>query len=110
MQARDAALQELQPGATGRTVDAAARKVIADAGFDRFFGHGLGHGIGLEVHEGPWLSPVSEDVLQAGMVVTIEPGIYIPGFGGVRLKDDVLITRDGYEMLSSLPLEIEIVG
>ncbi len=110
MQARDAALQELQPGATGRSVDAAARKVIADAGFDRFFGHSLGHGIGLEVHEGPWLSPVSEDVLQAGMVVTIEPGIYIPGFGGVRLEDDVLITRDGCEMLSSLPLEIEIVG
>ncbi len=105
--ARGAALSELRPGAACKVVDAVARKVIADAGFDRFFGHGLGHGVGLEIHENPRFSPISEETLQPGMVVTIEPGIYIPDFGGVRLEDDVLITRDGYEVLSSVPLELE---
>ncbi len=81
--------------------------MIADAGFDRYFGHGLGHGIGLEIHEGPRLSPLSDDMLQPGMVVTVEPGVYLPGFGGVRLEDDVLVTRDGCEILSTLPLDLE---
>lgn len=110
MKARAAALDELRPGVVGNVVDAAARKVIADAGFDRYYGHGLGHGIGLEIHEGPRLSPLSKSVLQPGMVVTIEPGVYLPGFGGVRLEDDVLITRDGYELLTSVPLEMELPG
>jgi Xaa-Pro aminopeptidase len=105
-EAQQAAFRLLKPGAACKDVDAAARKVIADAGFDRYFGHGLGHGIGLEIHEGPRFSPLSEEVLKPGMVMTIEPGIYIPEFGGVRLEDDVLITRDGYERMTSVPWEM----
>jgi Xaa-Pro aminopeptidase len=103
-EARAAALRLMRPGTACQVVDAAARKVISDAGFEKYFGHGLGHGIGLEIHEGPRLSPISEDVLEPGMVVTVEPGIYIPDFGGVRLEDDVLITDDAPEILSSVPL------
>lgn len=105
-EARAAALALMRPGALAKDVDAAARKVITDNGFERYFGHGLGHGVGLEIHEQPRLSPLSDDVLQPGMVITVEPGIYLPGFGGVRLEDDVLITRDGHEVLTSTPLEM----
>jgi Xaa-Pro aminopeptidase len=107
-EARSAAIRLMQPGTECQSVDAAARKVIADAGFEKFFGHGLGHGIGLEIHEGPRLSPISKDILQPGMIVTVEPGIYIPDFGGVRLEDDVLITEDGPEVLSSIPLGLSL--
>jgi Xaa-Pro aminopeptidase len=107
-EARAAALRVMRPGTACQAVDAAARKVIADAGFEKFFGHGLGHGIGLEIHEGPRLSPISEDVLEPGMVVTVEPGIYIPEFGGVRLEDDVLITDDAPEVLSTVPLGMSL--
>lgn len=102
--ARQAALDAIHPGAACRDVDAAARKVIEDAGFGKYFGHGLGHGIGLEIHEWPRFSPLSKETLAPGMVLTVEPGIYLPDFGGVRLEDDVLITRDGYEILSDVPL------
>ncbi len=105
-EAQQAAYHLLRPGVACKDVDAAARKVIADAGFDRYFGHGLGHGIGLEIHEGPRFSPLSEEVLKPGMVMTIEPGIYLPDFGGVRLEDDVLITRDGYERLTNVPWDM----
>ena len=93
-------------------VDAKARRVIADAGFGRFFGHGLGHGLGLEVHEAPRLAARSQIVLRPGMVVTVEPGVYIPGWGGVRIEDDVLVTRSGHEVLTSVPkgLEEAVVG
>ena len=80
------ALDAVRPGVQAQTVDAEARSVIADAGFGKFFGHGLGHGLGLEVHEGPSIRENSKTVLQPGMVFTIEPGIYLPGWGGVRLK------------------------
>lgn len=106
MKARQAALEQMRPGVACQEVDAAARRVIDDAGFGKYFGHGLGHGIGLEIHEAPKFSPISKDVLQAGMVVTVEPGIYVPNFGGVRLEDDVLITRDGCEVLSHVPLDL----
>ncbi len=106
MNARQAALDAIRPGVACQDVDTAARKVIEDAGFGKFFGHGLGHGIGLEIHESTRFSPISKDTLQPGMVLTVEPGIYLPGFGGVRLEDDVLITRDGYEVMSSVPLEL----
>jgi Xaa-Pro aminopeptidase len=104
--AQQAALALIRPGAKGCDIDAAARKVIAEAGYGDFFGHGLGHGIGLQVHEGPPLRPNSEAVLQAGMVTTVEPGIYLPGWGGVRIEDDVLVTPDGYEVLTSVDREL----
>jgi Xaa-Pro aminopeptidase len=82
-------------------VDAAAREVIERAGHGKHFGHGTGHGVGLEVHEQPVLSPRSGDTLQPGMVVTVEPGIYVENFGGVRIEDMVLVTETGREILSS---------
>lgn len=100
------ALDAIRPGANARDVDAAARAEIDKAGYGKYFGHGLGHGIGLDIHEGPRLSPTSEAVLRAGMIVTVEPGIYLPGRGGVRIEDDVLVTRDGCEVLTSVPREL----
>jgi Xaa-Pro aminopeptidase len=106
LQARQRALDAVRPGVQGQAVDKAARSTIAAAGFGEYFGHGLGHGIGLEVHEGPAVRPHSETVLQPGMVITIEPGIYLPGWGGVRIEDDVLVTPDGYELLTHVPRDL----
>jgi Xaa-Pro aminopeptidase len=88
-------------------VDSAAREVIEQAGFGPRFSHGLGHGIGLEVHEAPRLAANQQRKLKAGMVVTVEPGIYLPGWGGVRIEDDILVTRTGHEVLSSVPKQFE---
>jgi Xaa-Pro aminopeptidase len=96
---RDAAAV-LRPEISGKDVDAVARKVIAGAGYEKNFIHGLGHGLGLEVHESPRLSYVSKDILRAGDVVTIEPGIYIEGWGGLRVEDDYLITENGSKCLT----------
>ena len=84
-----------------------ARGVIDKAGFGKNFGHGLGHGIGLDIHENPRMSFLSDMVLKPGMIVTVEPGIYLPGFGGVRIEDDVLVTKDGREVLSLVPKQLE---
>ena len=92
---------------TAAEVDAAARKVIEEGGFGRAFGHGLGHGVGLEIHEAPSLSAKSKTVLKPGMVVTVEPGVYLPGWGGIRIEDDVLVTRSGREVLTSTPKSLE---
>lgn len=107
--AQQAAIDALRPGVSAHDVDAAARRVIAEAGFGRLFGHGLGHGVGLEVHELPRLGPKSSSILKPGMVVTIEPGVYIPNWGGVRIEDDVLVTRDGHEVLTRAPKALEEV-
>ncbi len=106
LQAQERALRRIRPGERAADVDAEARAVIAQAGFGDFFGHGLGHGIGLQVHEAPALRPNSDVVLQAGMVVTVEPGIYLPGWGGVRIEDDVLVTPDGCEVLTHVAKEL----
>lgn len=103
LRANRAGVEAVRPGATGVEVDAAARKVIDDAGHKEHFGHGLGHGVGLEVHEGPRLSPISKDTLEPGMVVTVEPGVYLPGFGGVRIEDLLVVKKNGSEVLTSLP-------
>ena len=101
LQAQARAIAAVRPGAAAKDVDAAARSTIEQAGYGKEFDHGLGHGIGLQVHEAPDIRETSKDVLQEGMVFTIEPGIYLPGFGGVRIEDDVLVTAEGCEVLSS---------
>jgi len=107
LKAQKAAIEAIKPGMKLKDLDAVARKVITDAGYGKQFGHGLGHGLGLEIHEAPRLSKTEEAELKAGMVVTIEPGIYFPGWGGVRIEDDVLVTRNGHEELSSVPKELD---
>jgi Xaa-Pro aminopeptidase len=103
LQAQLRGIEAIRPGVTTHDVDHAARSVIEKAGFGRQFGHGLGHGVGLDIPEDPRLSTGNKAVLKPGMVVTVEPGIYLPGFGGVRLEDDVLVTRDGHEVLTHVP-------
>lgn len=98
--AQNAAIAAIKPGVPAKEVDAAAREVIETAGYGAAFGHGTGHGVGLEVHENPSISARSGDVLQPGMLVTVEPGIYLEDFGGVRIEDMVLVTRSGNEVLS----------
>ncbi|MHC4915991.1 MAG: M24 family metallopeptidase [Planctomycetota bacterium] len=105
-----AAMEAIRPGVAARDVDAAARRVIARAGYAKRFGHGLGHGLGLEVHEFPRVAPRSEGRLEPGMIFTVEPGIYLPGRFGIRLEDDVLVTDTGYEVLSSLPHDARLEG
>jgi len=100
-EAHDLAVAAVAPGVCCKALDAIARNHIAEKGYADYFGHGLGHGVGLDVHEKPTVSPRSEAVLEDGMVITVEPGIYIPGFGGVRIEDTLLVTADGYEVLTS---------
>jgi Xaa-Pro aminopeptidase len=109
LRAQEAALAAVRPGPTGREVDAVARSIIDAAGHAEHFGHGLGHGVGLDVHEGPRLSKQGEAVLAAGMVVTVEPGVYVPGAVGVRIEDLVIVTDDGGEVVSSLTKELQFV-
>jgi Xaa-Pro aminopeptidase len=104
-----ASLEVVKAGANGEAVDAVARKVIDAAGHREHFGHGLGHGVGLEVHEAPRLSPRSDDLLEPGEVVTVEPGIYLPGELGVRIEDFVVVTEDGCRNLSALPKDLQLV-
>ncbi|SHJ71180.1 Xaa-Pro aminopeptidase [Malonomonas rubra DSM 5091] len=105
LKAHDLALAAVQPGIELRDLDAVARDYIRKQGYGDYFGHGLGHGVGLEIHEYPALSPRADAQAVEGMVVTIEPGIYIPELGGVRIEDTVVVTADGYEALTSIPKE-----
>jgi Xaa-Pro aminopeptidase len=104
------ALAAVEPGPTGREVDAVARAIIDSAGHAEHFGHGLGHGVGLEVHEGPRLSKQGDTALEAGQIVTVEPGVYVPGRVGVRIEDLVVVTAEGNEVLSSLSKELTRVS
>lgn len=101
--AQDAARAAAKPGISGKALDSAARKIIEDAGYGEAFGHSLGHGVGLEIHEFPVASPSREQLLEPGNVVTIEPGIYLPGKFGVRIEDFVVITEDGCRTLTGIP-------
>ncbi|MFC2099742.1 M24 family metallopeptidase [Candidatus Bipolaricaulota bacterium] len=103
LRANLAAIDATRSGKTGIEVDAVARDLIAETGYGEHFGHGIGHGIGLEVHEAPNLSPLSTFTLKEGMVVTIEPGVYLTGFGGVRIEDDAVITENGCEIITAFP-------
>ncbi len=104
--AQKKACKAVKPGMPCSRLDGVAREIIMKAGFGDYFGHGLGHGIGLRVHDNPSLNPRSTDTLAEGMVVTVEPGVYIPNWGGVRVEDDVLVTSSGGQILSKSPKEL----
>ncbi len=106
LSAQKAALSELTAGVPANVVDSVARNFIKDAGFGKYFGHGLGHSVGLKVHEKPSLSPKCSDILLPGELMTVEPGIYIENFGGVRIEDLVVIKENGYENLVTSPKEL----
>jgi Xaa-Pro aminopeptidase len=109
LSAQERALEAIHPGVSAHVVDNAARSVIDAGGYGPYFDHGLGHGLGREIHEAPRIRQGSETRLQPGMVVTIEPGIYLPGWGGIRIEDDVLVTPDGCEVLSRLPKSLDAI-
>jgi Xaa-Pro aminopeptidase len=106
LRAQDEAISAVRPGVRCAEIDRHARTIIAQAGHGKHFGHATGHGIGLMVHEGPSLSAISKGVVDEGMVFTIEPGVYIAGWGGIRIEDMVLVTADGRKVLTSLPREL----
>lgn len=108
-EAHDRAVASVRPGVACRELDAVARECIRGYGYGDYFGHGLGHGVGLEIHEKPVVSPRGEAVVEEGMVFTIEPGIYIPGFGGVRIEDTLVVTADGCRLLTQVPKELMVL-
>lgn len=110
LMAQQAALDGIRPGMPGKDVDALARTVISDHGYERNFGHSLGHSVGLEIHERPCFSPGEETVIRPGMVITVEPGIYIEDFGGVRIEDVVAVTEDGCRNLTHSPKDLIEIG
>ena len=110
LEAQLAGLGAVQPGAQGRDVDAVARRIVDASSFPGTFGHGLGHGVGLEVHESPVLRPESTDTLEAGNVTSVEPGVYLEGRGGIRIEDLVIVQEGSPEILTSFPKELVTVG
>jgi Xaa-Pro aminopeptidase len=106
LKAQQAAIATIREGVAAKAVDSAARKVITDAGYGEYFTHSTGHGLGLDVHESPRLRQNTDEILASGMVVTVEPGIYLPGWGGVRIEDDILVGRDDGVCLSTLPRDL----
>jgi Xaa-Pro dipeptidase len=108
--ANEAAIAAVRPGATLASLDCTARDLIAGKGYGEYFMHRLGHGLGMEVHEYPSVHGENQETLRAGMVFTIEPGIYLPGAGGVRIEDDVLVTENGCEVLTQFPKQLTVIG
>lgn len=106
--AQQMAIEAIRPGASSRAVDGVAREYIRKMGFEGKFGHGLGHGVGLAIHESPRISPIKDTELKAGMVFTVEPGIYLPDWGGVRLENMVAVTESGAEVLNTMPVVMEL--
>ncbi|WP_046180412.1 M24 family metallopeptidase [Domibacillus tundrae] len=109
LEAQMAAVDQIKPGMTGKEADAVTRDIISSRGYGDAFGHSTGHGLGLEVHESPRLSVMNDKPLQSGMVVTVEPGIYLPGIGGVRIEDDIILTDGGNELLTHSTKELIIL-
>ncbi len=109
LEAQMEALERIKPGMTGKEADAVARNIIKRYGYGDHFGHGTGHGLGMEVHEAPRLSVQGDVVLTPGMVVTVEPGIYLPGFGGVRIEDDIVITETGNRRLTQSSKDLIVI-
>jgi Xaa-Pro aminopeptidase len=107
LEAQLAAIDAIRPGVTCEEVDDVARSIITRAGFGSQFGHGLGHGTGLDIHESPRFAKGQKSKLEPGMIVTVEPGIYIPDWGGVRIEDDILVTKTGHEVLTDVPKRLE---
>jgi len=103
LEAQLAAIELIKPGVPACEIDAAARAALARHGILDAFSHGLGHGTGLQIHEMPRLSPISDEILASGMIITVEPGVYYDGEFGIRIEDDVLVTDSGHEVLSCLP-------
>lgn len=110
LEANEQAIASVRPGAVLADVDRAARQRIEQQGYGAYFTHRVGHGLGIEVHEYPSVHGDNQDVLRAGMVITIEPGIYLPGIGGVRIEDDVLVTPTGVELLTMFPKHLTVIG
>ncbi|EMT50771.1 MULTISPECIES: M24 family metallopeptidase [Brevibacillus] len=108
--ANEAAIAEVRPGVTFAHLDQTARGVIEAKGYGEYFMHRLGHGLGMDVHEYPSVHGQNQEELRPGMVFTIEPGVYVPGVGGVRIEDDVLVTEDGCEVLTRYPKELTVIG
>ena len=106
LKAQKAGLAALSPGKSGCEIDKVSRDIIKEAGYGEYFGHGLGHGVGLYIHEEPRLSPNEKRIIKEGMIETVEPGIYIEGFGGVRIEDMALVTSEGARSLSLSPKEL----
>ena len=109
LRAQKAALEGIRIGLKGSEVDAIARQIIMEAGYGDCFGHGLGHSVGLEIHESPRFSPLENTLIQPGMIMTVEPGIYVPGFGGVRIEDMIVVKEQGIENLTHSPKELIII-
>ena len=106
--AQDKAFQKIQDGSRASDIDLSARNIIVDEGYGDKFVHGLGHGLGLEIHEPPTLNSESKEILRTGNVVTVEPGIYIPNFGGVRIEDIVEVTKAGCSNLTKMKIQLEV--
>jgi len=109
LEAQGKGIENVKPGITGKELDSISRKYITDKGYGEYFGHGLGHGIGLVVHAEPRVSQKNEKPMKANHVITIEPGIYIPKWGGIRIEDDVIVTKDGHEVITKSPKELIIL-
>jgi Xaa-Pro aminopeptidase len=105
-EAQQSALEAVKPGATCGEVDSAARKLLYNRKLAKFFTHSTGHGVGLEIHEAPRIAAAQKEILQPGMVITIEPGIYLPGKWGIRIEDTVVVTETGCEILTPCPKEL----
>ncbi|ADY56215.1 peptidase M24 [Syntrophobotulus glycolicus DSM 8271] len=108
LEAQQAAIRAIKPGIQGKEIDAVARKIIAEAGYGEFFGHDLGHSVGLDIHEKPGFGSKEETRLEPGMVITVEPGIYLQGWGGIRIEDMVQVTKNGVKVLTQSPKQFII--